>query len=123
MRKSRPIMPVLLAAIVMTIVALAAAQAAEKEAPKQVLITNVSVWDGTSDSVKKGVDVLVEANLIKQVGKGIKAPGAEVIDGGGRVLMPGLIEPWKSLPPVTRRSCSVASSISCLHVFVEWPGY
>ncbi len=29
--------------------------AQEKEAPKQVLITNVSVWDGTSDEVKKSM--------------------------------------------------------------------
>ena len=91
MKKRRAIIPVLIAALVMTIVALPS-QAEEKKALQQVLITNVNVWDGTSDSLKNGVNVLVEDNLIKQVGKGIKAPGAEVIDGGGRVLMPGLIE-------------------------------
>jgi imidazolonepropionase-like amidohydrolase len=70
-----------------------AADAAKEEQPAQVLITNVSVWDGTSDSAEKGVDVLVEGNLIKQVAAGIKAPaGAEVIDGGGNTLIPGLIE-------------------------------
>jgi len=30
------------------------------------LITNVQVWDGTSDNVKS-VDVLIKDNLIKQV--------------------------------------------------------
>jgi imidazolonepropionase-like amidohydrolase len=69
------------------------ADAAKEDKPVQVLITNVSVWDGTSDSAEKGVDVLVEGNLIKQVAAGIKAPaGAEVIDGGGNTLIPGLIE-------------------------------
>jgi imidazolonepropionase-like amidohydrolase len=67
--------------------------AQEKEAHKQVLFTNVNVWDGTSDDLKKGYSVLVEDNLIKQVGANISAPsGATVIDGGGRTLIPGLIE-------------------------------
>jgi imidazolonepropionase-like amidohydrolase len=56
------------------------------------LITNVDVWDGTSDAVMKGTDVLVEGKLIKKVGKGIKADGAQVFDGKGKTLMPGLIE-------------------------------
>jgi imidazolonepropionase-like amidohydrolase len=66
--------------------------AEEIKAPQQVLITNVDVWDGTSDAVMKGTDVLVEGNLIKKVGKGIKADGAQVFDGKGKTLMPGLIE-------------------------------
>jgi imidazolonepropionase-like amidohydrolase len=66
--------------------------AEEIKAPQQVLITNVDVWDGTSDAVIKGTDVLVEGNLIKKVGKGIKADGAQVFDGKGKTLMPGLIE-------------------------------
>ena len=36
--------------------------------------------------------MLIEGNLIKQVGPGLSADGAEVIDGGGRTLMPGLID-------------------------------
>ena len=62
------------------------------EAPSQIFITNVNVWDGTSETVVKG-DVLIEGNLIKSVGGNMSAPaGAEVVDGGGRTLMPGLIE-------------------------------
>ena len=66
--------------------------AEEKEAPLEVLITNVDVWDGTSEAVMKGADVLVEGNLIKKVGKSIKADNAQVIDGKGKTLIPGLIE-------------------------------
>ncbi|MCZ6488616.1 MAG: amidohydrolase family protein, partial [Gammaproteobacteria bacterium] len=44
--------------------------AAEEEAPVQVLITNVDVWDGTSDSLMLKTDVLIEGNKIKQVAKG-----------------------------------------------------
>jgi len=68
----------------------AQAQEEKKEAPPLVLFANVNVWDGTSDTIKKGLDVLVEGNKIKSIGK-IDATGAIVIDGGGRTLMPGLI--------------------------------
>ncbi len=58
----------------------------------QTLFTNVNVFDGTSDKLKSQ-DVLIEDNLIKQVDSNIDAPeGATVIDGGGRTLMPGLID-------------------------------
>jgi imidazolonepropionase-like amidohydrolase len=69
----------------------AQAQKQEKEKPPQVLITNVNVWDGKSETLIKGKDVLVEGNLVKRIGK-IDAPRATVIDGGGRTLMPGLID-------------------------------
>ena len=66
---------------------------AQDDEPAQTLITNVNVWDGTSAALANGQSVLVEGNLIKQVGSDIRAPaGATVIDGGGRTLMPGLIE-------------------------------
>jgi imidazolonepropionase-like amidohydrolase len=70
-----------------------ASLAAQEEAPPQVLFTNVNVFDGYSESLQSGLNVLVEGNLIKTVSSSaISAPGATVIDGGGRTLMPGLIE-------------------------------
>ncbi|MDH3860588.1 MAG: amidohydrolase family protein, partial [Gammaproteobacteria bacterium] len=56
------------------------------------LITNVNVFDGSNEALAMNTDVLVEGNMIKQVGKNLDASGAAVIDGGGRTLMPGLIE-------------------------------
>ena len=86
----------LLVAMVFTITAgitpTLAEEKAKKKAPTLVLITNVDVWDGTSDKVQKGVDVLVEDNKIKNVAKGIKAKGATVIDGKGGTVTPGLID-------------------------------
>jgi imidazolonepropionase-like amidohydrolase len=59
---------------------------------KVTLIKNVNVWDGTSETLIKA-DVLIENNIIKLVQADIRAPrGAEVIDGRGGTLMPGLIE-------------------------------
>ena len=90
---ARAVFWALTVALVALLAAPLAATAADEEKPlAQILITNVNVWDGTSDGLEKA-DVLVEGNLIKQVGAGIRAPaGAEVIDGGGRTLIPGLID-------------------------------
>lgn len=65
----------------------------EQVASHSVLFTNVNVFDGSSSSLSKGQNVLVEGKLIKQISKqAIQAPGAKVIDGAGRTLMPGLID-------------------------------
>ena len=81
----------LTALLVFAIFALPAVAQEQQDIP-QLLITNVNLWDGKSDTLDVDVDVLIEANLIKQIGKDIKAPEAKVIEGGGRVLMPGLID-------------------------------
>jgi imidazolonepropionase-like amidohydrolase len=67
---------------------------AEEKLKPQVLFTNVHIFDGKSDTLSEGMSVLVEGNLIKKVAKGdIEADAnATVIDGGGRTLMPGLID-------------------------------
>lgn len=63
--------------------ALSSAYAQEVE--KQILITNVRVFDGIDTSLRSA-DVLVEGNLIRAVGSGIdKNSTAVMIDGGGRV--------------------------------------
>jgi imidazolonepropionase-like amidohydrolase len=57
----------------------------------RTLFTNVMIFDGENDGLIAG-SVLVEGNLIKEVGPDVTAPGAKVIDGHGRTLMPGLID-------------------------------
>ena len=65
---------------------------AQDEAPAQTLFTNVQIFDGVNEERMAG-SVLVEGNLVKQVSaEAIDAPSATVIDGGGRTLMPGLID-------------------------------
>ena len=60
----------------------------------QILITNVRVFDGKSEKLASGMNVLVENNLIKTISSTpISATAkAAVIKGGGRVLMPGMID-------------------------------
>lgn len=63
------------------------------ETPPQTLFVNVHVFDGVSEKRLENASVLVEGNLIKKVSRdSIKASGAKVIDGGGRTLMPGLLD-------------------------------
>ena len=59
------------------------AQAQDAPPPKQVLFQNVKISNGVDDKLIDG-NVLVENNLIKEIGKGLKAnDGATVIDGKG----------------------------------------
>ena len=57
------------------------------------LITNVSIFDGKSERLITGRDVLIEGNLISEIGRNLSAAeGTTVIDGGGGTLTPGFIE-------------------------------
>jgi imidazolonepropionase-like amidohydrolase len=69
------------------------AAAAEGGEPSSVLITNARIFDGVNEDLADGMSVLVEGNLIKTIAHSITAPeGAEIIDAGGGVLIPGLID-------------------------------
>lgn len=64
-----------------------------QDKPTQILITNVHVFDGTNEARIENANVLIEGNLIKSVSTtAIEAEGATVIDGGGRTMIPGLID-------------------------------
>ena len=71
-----------------------AALAADDETGPQILFTNVNVFNGTDNRLYEDQQVLIEGNLIKAISAGdVDARGdARVIDGGGRTLMPGLID-------------------------------
>lgn len=74
---------------------LAGAQSAPTSgAPRPILFTNLRLFDGKANALRDGLRVLVEGNRIKAVSNGNPAPpdGAQVIDCGGRVMMPGFID-------------------------------
>lgn len=59
----------------------------------QTLFTNVKIFDGSTNELIIGKDVLVEKNLISKIGSNLNVPeGTTVIDGKGQTLMPGLID-------------------------------
>ncbi|WP_282157823.1 metal-dependent hydrolase family protein [Shimia thalassica] len=66
---------------------------AQEDAPRQVLFTNVNIFNGVDGELMENGSVLVEGNLIKTVSADpIDAPDAYMVDGEGRTLMPGLID-------------------------------
>ena len=95
------------------------------------VFTNVQILDGSGDAAVAG-EIRVQGNRIKDVGAKVDHEGAEVIDGGGATLMPGLVEAHAhpsftnttslegmgTLPPrstpsspcATRSSCSIRAS-------------
>jgi imidazolonepropionase-like amidohydrolase len=57
------------------------------------LFRNFSLLDPRWDAARGGYEVLIEGERIREVSdKPIKAAAAQVVDGGGRTLMPGLID-------------------------------
>lgn len=56
-----------------------------------VLFQNVRVFDGKSSSLSAPTSVLVSGNKIARIGQ-MEAVNAEIIDGQGKTLMPGLID-------------------------------
>lgn len=60
---------------------------------QQTVITNARIFDGKSENLLEGYDVLVRGNTIARIAPSIKAPGgATVIDADGRVMTPGFID-------------------------------
>src|SRR5512142_354145 len=45
-----------------------------------------------SQGIDDTLDILVEEGRIKEIGKGLKAPGAETVDAKGMLVVPGLID-------------------------------
>jgi imidazolonepropionase-like amidohydrolase len=72
----------------------ASAQAGPSDPIPPIAFTNFRLFDGKSKSLRLGLSLLSEGNRIKSIATGDPRPpdGAQMIDCGGRVLMPGLID-------------------------------
>jgi imidazolonepropionase-like amidohydrolase len=72
----------------------ARAQTTAPQPTPPIVVTNFQLFDGKSPSLRGGQSLRIENGRIKQVaGAGQGAPeGARLVDCGGRVLMPGLID-------------------------------
>lgn len=86
--------------------------------PATILLKNARLFDGTSSELADGMQVLVDAGVIREVsGTPIQLADATVVDLKGRVLMPGLIDahvhvytPSFSLSEVDRMPPSLLAS-------------
>ncbi|CAE8582663.1 unnamed protein product [Polarella glacialis] len=66
--------------------------AASETQATSFLFRDAKIYDGFSDVLHEGQDVLVQRNLIVAVGHGLEAETAVKVDCTGRTLMPGLID-------------------------------
>jgi imidazolonepropionase-like amidohydrolase len=69
-----------------------------------IAFINVRVFDGKSNALRSGLTVTVEGAAIKAVGPADSGLGADarIVDCGGRVLMPGLIDAhWHAMMAAT----------------------
>ena len=59
-----------------------------------IVFGNFLLFDGKSKDLRGGLRLIIEGNRIKQIAIGEMTPpeGAQIIDCGGRVIMPGLID-------------------------------
>lgn len=83
--------------IVSSFVAVQPAFAQEhQQLPTLVLISNVNIFDGKTEKLHKNMHVLVAGNRIEQISSEplavIQTDNVTIINGGGRTLMPGMIE-------------------------------
>lgn len=58
---------------------------------KEIIIRNINIVDPL-EGIKENLDVLIEGEFIKGIGRGIRIDGATVIEGEGKYLFPGFID-------------------------------
>ncbi len=55
-----------------------------------LLLRDITLIDGTGASPREHVSVLVRSGVIEAVGESLEVPGARIVEGRGRFLIPGL---------------------------------
>jgi len=95
---------------------------AAADAPASILLQNVRVFDGKSPRVSSPVNVLIVGPVIKSISNApisnIEAEGNVMrIEGGGRVLMPGLIDAhWHTMYLATTPMVGLTSDVGYLNL-------
>jgi len=95
---------------------------AAADAPASILLQNVRVFDGKSPRVSSPVNVLIVGPTIKSISNApisnIEAEGNVMrIEGGGRVLMPGLIDAhWHTMYLATTPMVGLTSDVGYLNL-------
>ena len=88
---------IIAAALLLMVVGLTAADRAQGDQPANAgttLFQNVRIFDGKGSALSAPSNVLVKGNVIERISTAPIAvePGVAVVAGGGRTLMPGLID-------------------------------
>lgn len=85
---------------------------------KPVLFRNVKIFDGTSARLLEGKNVLVEGDRIKGMPSSSETvPEVQIIDCGGRTLMPGMIDAhWHSILAGISQAAAMTADIPYVHL-------
>jgi imidazolonepropionase-like amidohydrolase len=97
------------------------ARAAEQPPPKLTLISNVDIFDGQTETLLKNRHVMVKGNRIGTVSDEplavVQTDNVTMIDGGGRTLMPGMINAhWHALFATMSMTKLLQSDLSYLTI-------
>lgn len=89
-----------------------------QDVAKPLLLTNVSIFDGSNGRLIEGQGVLVEGGLIKAlVPAADTVEGAEIIDCGGGTLTPGMIDAhWHSILAGISQMVAITADIPYVHL-------
>lgn len=89
-----------------------------QEPDKPVLFTNLRIFDGQSSELIEGSNLRIAGNKIEAiVPAGEDAADVEVVDCGGRVLMPGLIDAhWHSLMAAIPETLALTADVPYIHL-------
>jgi imidazolonepropionase-like amidohydrolase len=85
---------------------------------RPLLLTNLRLFDGETLSIRQGVDILIEGGRISAlppVGQG--PTDADVVDCGGRVALPGLIDAhWHTTLASVSQIAAMTQDIGLVHL-------
>jgi len=59
---------------------------------KRTVFQSARIFDGESETLREGINVVVEGSLIREISDRPADENADIVDCGGRILMPGLID-------------------------------
>ncbi len=87
-------------------------------AGKPILLRNVNIFDGTDGKLVQGRNVLVEGKLIKALVPSADAVAdADILDCGGRTLMPGMIDAhWHSILAGIPQMVAMTADVPYVHL-------
>ncbi|MCL5426061.1 MAG: amidohydrolase family protein [Gammaproteobacteria bacterium] len=95
-----------------------AISAQPKRSSGPLLLTNLTLFDGSGAALRENVSVRIEEEHIQAILPGDAAPeGAEIIDCDGKVLMPGLIDAhWHTTLAAISQVAAMTADIGYVHL-------
>ncbi len=98
---------------------LVSAQSSSKDSPSRpLLLTHLRLFDGSGKAPVSDINVLIEGNKIKALlSPTEKVPDAHIIDCGGKLVMPGLIDVhWHSMLASINQLRALTSDVGYIYI-------